>query len=341
MRLLNFCKQSLLTTCLTLLSLQVSAVQNPIKEQKTNKIISQIYHSLNDKPTLDMPTRIAIISAQFLGKAYSLGALGEGIQGDYDQSPLYRTDAFDCETYVDTVLALALANDPEQFKRCINQVRYHNGHVSFIDRNHFTCLDWNQNNQRQRFVKDITTTLRDKHNQSVVQFARALIDKPAWYSHMSTDAIRLPNVGSVEQAKRLTLLKREGTQLPRVTSIIPYIPLSVLFNHAGKANQYLFAQIPNAAIIEIIRPNWDLSQAIGTHLNVSHLGFAFWEKNTLLFREASSANGHVIDVPLITYLRNTLKSPTIKGINIQIALPQRNNSMGCITSSEQESKAHE
>lgn len=329
MRLFNSCPHVLLAACLTLVSLQITAAQSHIKEQNANKTISQIYHSLNNKPTLDMPTRIALISAQFLGKAYLLGALGEGVLGEYDQMPLYRTDAFDCETYVDTVLALALAHTPDNFKRCINQIRYRNGLVSFIERNHFTCLDWNKNNQRQGFVKDVTSTLKQQDNRSVVQYASALIDKPAWYNHMSTHAIHLNKVGATKREKQLASLKRKGAQLPRSTSIIPYIPLSVLFDRAGKANQYLFNQIPHAAIIEIVRPNWDLRQAIGTHLNVSHLGFAIWEKKTLFFRQASSTEGHVVDVPLITYLRDALKSPTIKGINIQIVLPPQDSSNGC------------
>ena len=231
--------------------------------------------------------------------------------------------------YVDTVLALALANDPNQFKQCINQVRYRDGQVSFLNRNHFTCLDWNQNNQRQQFVKDITPILRDKHNKSVVKFARAFIDKPAWYGHLSTHAIRLKKADSKEQARRLQSLKDRGSQLSAAHSIIPYIPLSVLFDSRGKAHEYLFNQIPNAAIIEIVRPNWDLSKEIGTHLNVSHLGFAFWKKDTLFFREASSTQNQVVDVPLIAYLRDARKSPTIKGINIQIVLPQRDSAAGC------------
>ena len=112
-------------------------------------------------------------------------------------------------------------------------------------------------------------------------------------------------------------------------STIPYIPLSVLFDNAGQANMHLFKQIPNAGIIEIVRPNWDLTKQIGTHLNVSHLGFAIWINNVIFFREASSEHHQIIDVPLIDYLRAAQKSPTIKGINIQIALPQPLNFEVC------------
>ena len=89
-------------------------------------------------------------------------------------------------------------------------------------------------------------------------------------------------------------------------------------------HMYFFQQIPNAAIIEIVRPNWDLTKEIGTHLNVSHIGFAIWKNKTLYFRQASSIHHQVIDTPLTSYLYDALKnSETIKGINIQIALSDR------------------
>ena len=310
MGLLHFSKLLFLASCLTIPFIASAALQD--------QSIYPFYHTLNRSKPSNMPSRITIISAQFLGKPYLLSALGEGPQGLYDQMPLYRFDAFDCETFVDTVLAMALAQNVTQFKQCINDVRYQNGNVSFIHRNHFTCLDWNKNNQKKGFVKDITHTLKNKQQQPVVKYAHTLINKSQWYQHLSINRIQLNHFDIKERSRRLKSLKHEGAKLSTTPSTIPYIPLSALFDKAGQANQYLFNQIPNAAIIEIIRPNWDLTQAIGTHLNVSHLGFAIREKDTLLFRQASSELRHVVDVPLIDYLRHAEKSPTIKGINIQI-----------------------
>ncbi len=316
MRLLNFSKQFLMASCFTLLL--AMATPKELTQATPDSAIGQLYYNLDQNPPPNLPSRINAISAQFLGKPYLLGALGEGPTGQYDQMPLYRFDAFDCETYVDTILALALAHNQNQFKQCINQVRYLNGQVSFLYRNHFTCLDWNKNNQRQGFVKDITQTIRDKQQQPVVKFARALIDKKSWYQHMSIHRIQLNQADKIERAKRLIALKKHHRQFSTTLSVIPYIPLSVLFDAKGEANLYLFDQIPNGAIIEIVRPNWDLSEKIGSHLNVSHLGFAIRKNSTLLFREASIEKQQVVDVPLIDYLRSAQKSPTIKGINLQI-----------------------
>lgn len=313
-------------TSIILWSLITPAIANNaiyVETPQTDLIISQLYGILNTQPQQDMHSRITQISARFLGKPYQLGALGEGSKSEFDQAPLYRVDAFDCETYVDTVLALALANNSMTFKQCIRHVRYQDGKVSFINRNHFTCLDWNKHNQQNKYLKDITTTILDKSHRPVALWAQALIDKPSWYQHFSEEHIRLIKTSPAKVKQRLTRLKQRARLLPRKISRIAYLPLSVLFDKNGKPNEYLFKQIPQASIIEIIRPNWDLNEKIGTHLNVSHLGFAIWKHNILMFREASSMQQQVIETPLIDYLREAIKSPTIKGINVQIILPQQ------------------
>jgi Protein of unknown function (DUF1460) len=321
-------KQGILLFCLSLLSLQIHANIHPM-QKKADATISKLYHSLEHLPKGTMSARIETISSQFLGKKYLLGALGEGIDARFDQDPLYRTDAFDCETYVTTVLALALANNSHGFQQCIRKIHYQDGKVGFITRNHFTSLDWNPNNQRQGFLKDITETFKDKNNQAVAQIANALIDKPGWYQHFSSNIIRLHVPNEKEQTKRLAELKTLGSKLPKINAQIPYIPLTALFDSQGKPNQHLFAQIPHAAIIEIVRPNWKLRDKIGTNLNVSHMGFAFWKSDILFYRQACQDPPRVIDVPLTDYLQKTLTSPTIRGINIQVVVPQHALSDDC------------
>lgn len=312
-----------------LLSFQVAA--NPVlPEQQAEKTLEKVYHSLNEMPTATMTARLETVSKQLLGKPYILGALGEGQHGLYDQRPLYRVDGFDCETYVDTVLAIALAKDIPTFKQCINQIRYRKGQVSFFNRNHFASLDWNQNNQRQGFIQDITKKITNQEQKPVAEMARALINKPSWYQHFGINKIRISTHSDEAREKRLAALKKKGRELETVEAVIPYIPLDVLFNEHGHANQHLFQQIPNGAIIEIIRPNWDLKKQIGTCLNVSHLGFAFWEQGRLLYREASSIHQQTIEVPLIDYLSQARKSPTIKGINIQVVSPDKPLQGNCL-----------
>ena len=311
--MITFLKIVGLSLCLNGPSFQTIAASAALQE--ANHTIDSLYRNTPRSTTLS--ERINAFSHAFLGKPYLLGALGEGEQALYDQMPLYRTDAFDCETYVDTVLALALSHDLHSFQKIIRKIRYNQGQVSFITRNHFTCLDWNQHNQQQGFLRDITPRFVDHDQRPVAKIATALIDKPAWYAHFSTEHIRLHQATPDLIKQRLASLKEAGAHLPRTVSSIPYLPLSALFDQNGHPNHHLFNQIPDAAIIEIIRPNWDLRDRIGTHLNVSHLGFAIKKQGGLYFREASTTS-HVIDVSLIDYLRDARNSPTIKGINVQV-----------------------
>ena len=294
-----------------------------------NPKLTRIYQELSQLPATTMSNRLDIISAKFLGKPYILGALGEGADAYFDQKPRYRLDAFDCDTFVTTVLALALAKNDQSFERCMSKVRYKEGKVDFITRNHFISLDWNPNNQRQNFIKDLTPLIKDQNGQSVAQIASALIDKPSWYQHFSSQIIHLNSPDKNEQLKRLAELKLAGSRLKKEQAEIPYLPLTTLFNGKAKPNDFLFKQIPHGAIIEIVRPNWNLREVIGTNLNVSHLGFAFWKKGRLIFRQASSQYGKVVEVPLIDYLREALKSPTIKGINVEVVLPKTPLNASC------------
>lgn len=82
-------------------------------------------------------SRDTTIGAKYLGKPYILDPLGETIAPDSD--PLIRTDAFDCTTFVETVLA-----DGDVQK--LNMIRYKNGEVDFKNRNHFIESEWIPNN---------------------------------------------------------------------------------------------------------------------------------------------------------------------------------------------------
>ncbi|MCW8386455.1 DUF1460 domain-containing protein [Fluoribacter dumoffii] len=292
-------------------------------EKQANSSIEELYHRVSSMPNNSMADRIDWFSSQFLGVPYLLGSLGEGPKARYDQFPKYRVDAFDCDTYVNTVLSLAVANSLSSFQHCIKNLRYKEGAVSYLQRNHFTGLDWNLNNQKNGILKDITLTIKDKKNQPVAQIADAVINKPNWYAYKTVETIRLVNADTVNKDERLQELKKKAAALQVTSEKVPYLPFSALFIEKDTPNMYLFAQIPHGAIIEIVRPNWDLSQKIGTALNISHLGFAIRHKGQLYFRQASSEYGKVVDVPLVEYLEKAQNSPTIKGINVQIVVPTK------------------
>lgn len=291
--------------------------------KKTDNILQQIYAEPSIPKAL--PERIQYFSQLFLNKPYALTALGEGRHAEFDQAPLYRFDAFDCQTYVETVLALVFADSPTQFKQYLNHIRYAHGEIEYVKRHHFTSPDWNAYNQRQRFLEDITTNIVDQNRSFIARYAQTTIDQANWYRHFDSNKIRICAATKKTHQKRLQRLRQRGQTLPNKTSRIAYIPIKALTSQ-DKSSQYILDQIPNGAIIEIVRPNWDLTQIIGTHLNVSHIGFVLREQNNLYFYQASSLENKVFKIPLVDYLISMLSSPTIQGINIQVVLKQ---SHGC------------
>ena len=91
------------------------------------------------------------VGEKYLGISYCLDPLGEEKLPDID--PLIRFDAFDCVTFVETVLA-----DGNEDK--LTKIRYKNAQVSFFNRNHFIESDWLKNNADSQMRKQITLLKR-------------------------------------------------------------------------------------------------------------------------------------------------------------------------------------
>lgn len=89
---------------------------------------------------LDLSGRIEAISGALLHVPYVSDPLGEGVLPDAD--PLVRYDAFDCLTYAEEVLALALAPDPSHAARVRLDLRYGGDAPTYANRHHFMELQW-------------------------------------------------------------------------------------------------------------------------------------------------------------------------------------------------------
>jgi hypothetical protein len=311
---MNRFKKISLTFILTFISL-CHAFEND-DTQNYDKDVKAVLIENNRYTNLEPGDKVAMISEKFIKKPYLLFALGEGKDGAFNQLPLYRTDAFDCETFVDTVLALSYAKDLSSFQEHINAIRYADGTPNFLTRNHFTNVDWNDNNRKKGYMKDITQEITVNH-QPIYQKATTFINKKNWYQHLQENVIVL-NVSPAEKNQKLKQLRTLGQNtVSNAYSEITYLPLTRLFDEKKHARQELFNQIPNGTIIEIVRPNWNLEEKIGTKLDISHLGFAIWKNGILYFRNASSVHHQVEDEQLENYLRKALQSPSIKGIHLE------------------------
>jgi hypothetical protein len=253
--------------------------------------------------------KIQIFGTTFLGVPTGKGPLGEGKEGEFDKDPVFRFDLFDCTTYVETVLALSLARNFDDFKNIIKDIRYHRGNVSFLKRNHFISLDWIPNNTQSGFVRD-TTRILFPNNSTV---ALSQIDKKSWYRKKTISDIQGQNNLNRQQKKKLLKgLNQLGENFSVAKAKISYVSLKDLFK-----NPNMIKRIPNNAIISIVRPNWNLKKVIGTNLNVSHQGLAVVKNGVLYYRHATSGESkRVIDTTFKKYFKRYLTSPTIKGVNI-------------------------
>lgn len=161
---------------------------------------------------------------EYVGKPYIRNPLGEGIAPDTD--PLIRFDAFDCVTFVETVLA-----DGDLDK--LNAIRYKNGQIDFIKRNHFIELDWLQNNSS--LVENIS------NHYGKTKTRTTTINKQNWFKQVH-------NI---------------DTKIPVQTVNLEYIPYSDLTEIKNK----------ETLLVLFVIDNQKIRDKIGTDLAVLHMGF--------------------------------------------------------------------
>lgn len=258
----------------------------------------------------DIARRMDIASRTFLGFPYGVGGpLGEGPNGRYDQDPLYRFDTFDCTTFVETIMAISLSQDVNEFEKRIDEIRYENGEVDYLTRNHFTDLQWIPFNLRNGYLKEINDEVVPA---SILKVAVAEINIPGWLKKIKIEEIRVPLATPLERQALLIELQSYASSYSPVTASLTYIPIVSILD-----NPRLLKNIPHGAIVNFVRPNWDLTEIAGTHQNISHQGFLFWKGKTLYVRHASSAaEKKVVEMPLLDYLTPFRNHATLKGIHL-------------------------
>jgi hypothetical protein len=87
--------------------------------------------------------RMDHISRALLGVRYKSNTLIGGMRRP--EVFVVREDAFDCVTFCEFVLAAAMARDVPEFKNFLRRIRYHQGVVSWDQRNHYFA-EWCRRN---------------------------------------------------------------------------------------------------------------------------------------------------------------------------------------------------
>ncbi len=269
--------------------------------------IDHLYHSLPDCDG----DKVDYFSSFFRDCPYELTALGEGIVGEFDQYPLYRVDAFDCQTYVETVLALAWSESLTAFIEKKVFISYGGHSIDYFNRTHFICLDWCHLFQNHERLIDITKHCASAASTLLLHSSSVIIDRATWYQSKTIAMIRLLEdhlPEGVEQ--RLQSLYCRSRSISSEESVLTYIACSDLFQLPDDDRQAVLASIPSGSVMQIIRSH----NTAATH--VQHLGFVIHEHGRVLFRHASSVKGKVIDELCEAYLQSCADHSSPLGVVI-------------------------
>lgn len=96
--------------------------------------------------------KIDFISGALRGTRYQGYTLIGGPQRP--EQFVVRDDAFDCVTFCETVVAAAIAGNPDEFDSVLRKIRYHNGVVSWRERNHY-FFEWGQHNIENKICRPL------------------------------------------------------------------------------------------------------------------------------------------------------------------------------------------
>jgi Protein of unknown function (DUF1460) len=117
----------------------------------------------------DLRKRIVHLARKNIGQPYELYLLGEMPFEPYDPQPIYCLGKSDCVVFAEHTYAMALSHDWPGFMRMLQRIRYRDGQLGVVTRNHYTEADWNVSNRW--LVEDITKQVADdtavKFHQSI------------------------------------------------------------------------------------------------------------------------------------------------------------------------------
>ncbi len=123
--------------------------------------------------------RVQYLARKNLGQPYQIYLLGEFPFEIYDEQPLFCLEKSDCVVFSEHTYAMALAQNWREFFIILQRIRYKNGIIGMLTRNHYTELDWDKNNNW--LVEDITDSIAS-------QFAKrdtVIIDKRKFFKRFN------------------------------------------------------------------------------------------------------------------------------------------------------------
>lgn len=151
-----------------------SLIEKPLYEFTPDEVDEYLRFLYNYEP--DLRKRVDHIAKKFIGQKYEIYLLGEYPFEIFDPQPLYSIDKSDCVVFSEHVYAMALSYNWKKFFAMLQRIRYKDGVVGLLTRNHFTEADWVVNNSW--LIKDITDSLPGVQSKKVI----TKIDRAKFFS---------------------------------------------------------------------------------------------------------------------------------------------------------------
>jgi hypothetical protein len=204
--------------------------------------------------------RVERLSALFVGVPYGDYPLGEG--SGVEPQPRWRVDKVDCQTFVETVLAMANAKSLDRARAILDDIRYAGDppKIGFATRNHFTEAQWLPSNVQKGYLREQTGVIDPAATETTLSLRRAEWEK-------------------VPGLRRLVPAKVPQGEFP-----IRYLTLDEAKKRA--------ASIEPGSVLLVVRQH-DPKRVV----RVSHMGFVVRKDGGLYVRHASTGEEHrVIDL---------------------------------------------
>jgi hypothetical protein len=225
--------------------------------------------------------RLDVVSRAFLNAPYRLGPLGEETEPDLD--PRMRLDAFDCTTYVETVLALTLAHpsdasgapptdvDPGAALSALDRIRYTGAEPTFERRRHLMEAQWIPELVAEGLVVDVTREVgRGSERKASIK-----LERKTWERSEIAGQLGLP-----------------WNAVPAGRHVLHYLPWDSLNDEA------LRRALPDAAILSVVVDPKPEAPTL-----VIHQGLMLRAADgALVVRHASSLYRAVVEEPLDAFL---------------------------------------
>lgn len=259
---------------------------NSISYDKKDSV--RVESLLSDAAHLPKGTNVIV----YLGKRLEgIPYVAKTLERNKTEKLIVNTTQLDCTTFVENVLAMYLCVKNGQLKfrnfcHYLQLIRYENGNISYPNRLHY-FTSWIISNTNKGFVKEIQAPVPPF--TAIQKIAVNFMS-----THISNYPMLIGNNNFINQ------IKRTENEISGMS--FRYIP-----NRMLKNTRTLKQAVRSGDIIALTTKK--------AGLDISHVGFAVWHKNSLHLLNASSLKKKVVDDDETLYSYSK-KHPSMTGIRV-------------------------